>query len=65
MNTPLQPFQQVPMEGVRMEVQQSAPAQSAGEPPKSVIIPFQEIRHLLTGRPLRRPNRTRPAPATE
>lgn len=54
--------QELPGKSVNFGI--SLPKDSSGEKniAKSAVLPFEQVKHLLSEKPLRRPNRTRPLP---
>lgn len=59
MSAPTQPYEQVSARTVRLTVSM-APSPASTTPPQSLSVPFNEVKQLLSGKPLRRPNRNKP-----
>jgi hypothetical protein len=58
--TETQQYEQVSAHTVTIKVSMAAAAESAPASQQSVAVPFDDVKHLLSKRPLRRPNRTKP-----
>lgn len=59
MNAPTQVYEQVSARTVSLQVNMAASPQPTQGTQESVAAKFSEVKHLLSGKPLRRPNRTR------
>ena len=60
--TQTQPFEQISGHGTRLLVRMAEPSpqQQPSPPVVTMTVLFEHVRHLLCGKPLRRPNRSRP-----